>query len=256
MGQQKDRVREVFTEQADSYANSVTIAADSARRDFIEFIGTNKNDRVLDVATGPGFLALLFAKKAASVVGVDLTPAMIERAEATRIKREIANVCFQVGDAESILFPDESFDIVTCGSAFHHFPDPTKILAEMRRVTRNKGKVALLDIITSENIEQATLHNQLEQWRDPTHTRNLTLTELVALFKKSSIKNICTHTYNTPRELDEWFAISHTYGSLADKIREAFIESIPKNTTGLNVHLEGERICFTHTFAWVVGTRT
>ncbi|MCJ7632692.1 class I SAM-dependent methyltransferase, partial [Candidatus Bathyarchaeota archaeon] len=124
MSKQKDRVREAFTKQASSYSSSAIIFAEEARRGFVNFVGTHPNDRVLDIATGPGFLALLFAEKVAAVVGVDLTAAMVERAEATRLKKGLSNICFQEGNAESLSFTSSSFDVATCGSAFHHFSDP------------------------------------------------------------------------------------------------------------------------------------
>lgn len=251
----KDQVRQAFTAQAEAYTRSAVIAAEEARRRFVAFVGPQPQDRVLDVATGPGFLALLFAERATEVIGIDLTPAMLAQAEANRQARQIANVRFQEGDAESLTFPDASFDIVTCGSAFHHLVDPGRVLAEMARVVRPGGRVALIDIITSEIPEQAALHNQLERWRDPSHTRCLALSELVALFEQVGLQDLRAATYVTPRELEEWFAISHTPPEVAERVRAGFVASIPDDATGLGVHWEGDRVCFNHTFAWVVGTR-
>ena len=256
MDHHKDQVLQAFTAQADSYAASAVIAAEEARRRFVEFVGPQSSDRVLDVATGPGFLAFLFAEQAAHVVGTDLTPAMLTRAEANRQARQVNNLCFEAGDAESLLFPDQSFDIATCGSAFHHLSDPERVLAEMVRVVRPGGRVALIDIVTSEIPERAALHNQLEQWRDPSHTRCLPLSELIALFGRAGLRDLRAATYTTPRELNEWFAISHTPVDVAERVRAGFIASIADDTTGLGVRWEGDRICFNHTFAWVVGTRS
>jgi SAM-dependent methyltransferase len=150
----KERTRHAFTTQADSYANSVIVAAEESRRRFVECVAPRAADRVLDVATGPGFLALLFAEQVLEVVGIDLTPAMLARAEANRVQRGLANVSFNEGDAEALPFPDASFDIATCGSAFHHFSDPRRVLHEMVRVTKRGGVVALSDIITSEHADQ------------------------------------------------------------------------------------------------------
>lgn len=255
MDRQKDRVRQAFTAQADTYANSAIIAAEEARRRFVAFVGPRPGDRVLDVATGPGFLALLFAEQVAEVIGVDITPAMLARAEANRAARQLTNVHFQEGDAEALAFPDASFDIVTCGSAFHHFNDPARVLAEMVRVVKPGGRVTLLDIITSEVPAKAALHNQLEQWRDPSHTRSLPLSELIALFGRAGLYDLRAATHTTPRELGEWFAISRTPADVAGRVRAAFIAAIPNDTTGLNVRQEGEHICFDHTFAWVAGNK-
>ena len=252
--QQKDRVLQAFTAQADSYANSAVVAAEEARRRFVSFVGPQASDRVLDVATGPGFLALLFAEQAAEVVGIDLTPAMLVRAEANRQARQMNTLRFEPGDAEMLAFPDHSFDIATCGSAFHHLSDPARVLAEMVRVVRPGGRVALIDIVTSEIPERAARHNQLEQWRDPSHTRCLPLSELIALFGRAGLRDLRAATYATPRELDEWFAISHTPADVAERVRDSFIASMADDATGLNVHYEGDRVCFSHTFTWVVGT--
>jgi len=256
MSQEKKRILEEFTKQADSYANSAVIAAEQARLGFMLFVEPHSTDRVLDVATGPGFLALIFAEKTEEVVGIDLTPAMLERAETNRLKRKLNNLRFQEGDAESLPFPDCSFDIVTCGSAFHHFPDTHHVLNEMSRVAKKNGKIAILDIITSENPEKAELHNQLERWRDPSHTRNLSLGEFELLFERAGLQNIRTARYDTPRELNEWFEISRSPPDVRERVQKAFIDSIPGDSTGLNVHLQGEHVSFTHTFAWIVGSKS
>ena len=256
MSGEKKQIREAFTKQADSYANSAVIAAEEARMGFMQFVGPLSTDRVLDVATGPGFLALIFAEKTAEVVGIDLTPAMLERAEVNRIQKKIINIRFQEGDAESLPFPDDSFDIVTCGSAFHHFSDTLHVLNEMKRVAKEKGKIAILDIVTSETPEKAILHNQLERWRDPSHTRNLSLSEFNRLFKRAGLQNIRTATYGTPRELNEWFEISKSPPNVREMVRKAFIASVPGDRTGLNVHLEGEHVFFMHTFVWIVGSKS
>ena len=255
MTHQKDRMRAAFTTQADSYANSAVVAADEARRGFVKFVAPRTSDRVLDVATGPGFLAMLFAPRTAEVIGIDLTPAMLARAEANRAARGLGNISYKEGDAEALPFPDGAFDIATCGSAFHHFPHPERVLREMVRVSKAGGSIALIDIITSEVPVQAALHNQLEHWRDPSHVRSLPLSELERLCVDAGLHSIRTATYGTPRELDEWFAISRTPPEAATRVRDGFVASMPTDAAGLNAHYEGERVCFTHTFAWVVGTK-
>ena len=251
----KDRVRKAFALQVDSYANSAVVAAEDARRRFVAFVGVQPTDRVLDVATGPGFLAFHFAEQAAEVVGIDLTQAMLQRARSALEERQFTNVSFEEGDAESLHWPDATFDVVTCGSAYHHFADPACVLAETVRVVRSGGRVGLLDIITSELPDKAALHNRIEQWRDPSHTRCLPLSELIAMFGRASLRDLHAVTYSTPRETGEWLAISRTPADVAGRVKTALADSIPNDATGLGVRCDGDRICFNHTFAWLIGTR-
>ena len=249
-----ERVRLAFTAQADSYAESAVIAAEEARRQFVAFVAPQPTDRILDIATGPGFLAFLFAGSAAQVAALDLTPAMLRRAHAAVRDRRLANVHLLAGSAEILPCPAATVDVVTCGSAFHHFADPARVLAEMIRVTRPGGRVALIDIITSEHSGKALLHNTLERMRDPSHTRSLPLSELVALFGRAGLRDLRAATYTTAREIGEWLAISRTPPAIAEEVRARFLSSIDGDATGLDVRQEGDIVRFNHTFAWVVGT--
>jgi SAM-dependent methyltransferase len=99
-------------------------------------------DRVLDVGTASGNTALAAARRRAIVTGVDITPALLERAR-LRAAAEGLPIDFQQGDATALGFEDGGFDVVmsTFGSIFA--PDPEKTAAEMSRVCRRGGKIAL-----------------------------------------------------------------------------------------------------------------
>jgi ubiquinone/menaquinone biosynthesis C-methylase UbiE len=100
--------------------------------------------RVLDVGSGTG----LAAEGAAAIVGPsghitasDISPAMLEQAR--RKLGKLPNVTFSVENAEALTFPDSSFDRVICNMAVMYFADPAQALAEMRRVLRPGGRVAI-----------------------------------------------------------------------------------------------------------------
>jgi ubiquinone/menaquinone biosynthesis C-methylase UbiE len=99
-------------------------------------------DRVLDVATASGNTALAAARRRAVVTGVDITPALLERAR-HRATAEGLHIDFQEGDATALTFKDGSFDVVmsTFGAIFA--PDPEKTASEMARVCRPGGKIAM-----------------------------------------------------------------------------------------------------------------
>lgn len=98
--------------------------------------------RVLDVATGSGNAAIAAARLGVRSVGVDYVPSLLERAR-MRADAEGLAVELEVGDAEALPFPDASFDAVTSVFGSMFAPDHEKVAAELLRVTRPGGTIAL-----------------------------------------------------------------------------------------------------------------
>jgi SAM-dependent methyltransferase len=105
--------------------------------------------RVLDVGCGPGHLANRLARdNGLEVTGLDLDPAMIERARANA-EHEVAaerRPTFVVGGVDALPFPDASFDLVVSTLSMHHWADATAGLAEIGRVLRPDGRALMWDI--------------------------------------------------------------------------------------------------------------
>lgn len=99
-------------------------------------------DRVLDVATASGNTALAAARRRALVTGVDITPALLERAR-LRATAEGLDIVFHHQDAMALSFPDGAFDVVlsTFGAIFA--PDPDKTASEIARVCRSGGRIGM-----------------------------------------------------------------------------------------------------------------
>jgi SAM-dependent methyltransferase len=117
------------------------VAADAARM-------TLPGGRVLEVGCGPGRLAVPLARHGLVVTGLDLDPAMVERA---RINAESAlgvdrRPSFVVGDAASLAFPDASFDLVVSTMSVHHWEDPAAGLREIARVLLPGGRALVWDL--------------------------------------------------------------------------------------------------------------
>jgi SAM-dependent methyltransferase len=107
-----------------------------------ESVPVHAGDRVLDIATASGNAALSAARRRAVVTGVDITTALLDRAR-QRAAAEGLHIDFQEGDATALSFAEASFDVVmsTFGAIFA--PDPGRTAAEMARVCRRGGKIAL-----------------------------------------------------------------------------------------------------------------
>jgi SAM-dependent methyltransferase len=103
--------------------------------------------RVLDLASGVGNPALSIAEvvgPTGHVTATDLGPGMIAYAEELAKSKALRNIDFRVADAESLPFPDRSFDVVTCRFGVMFFPEQIKAFRERRRVLKPGGRVAFV----------------------------------------------------------------------------------------------------------------
>jgi demethylmenaquinone methyltransferase/2-methoxy-6-polyprenyl-1,4-benzoquinol methylase len=114
-----------------------------------DLAGVGPGDRVLDVATGTGDLALELARRVepgGEVVGSDFAEAMLERAREKAAGRP--HVRFEWGDALALDHPDDAFDAATVAFGARNFADVHRGLAQMVRVVRPGGRVVVLEITT------------------------------------------------------------------------------------------------------------
>jgi SAM-dependent methyltransferase len=103
---------------------------------LLEAVDVRRGVRMLDVATGPGYVAAVAAQRGAHVMGVDFSAAMVAEA-----RRRYPAVTFREGDAEELPFPDNSFDAVVMNFGLLHLGRPEQALAEAHRVLRAGGKL-------------------------------------------------------------------------------------------------------------------
>jgi ubiquinone/menaquinone biosynthesis C-methylase UbiE len=103
----------------------------------------------LDVGTGPGIFPLGIAASLPELefLGIDLSPAMIETAQANARERGLdERVHFQVGTAYALPLPDKSVDLLICVHTMHHLEDPLAFFNEAARVLKQGGKYVIVDL--------------------------------------------------------------------------------------------------------------
>lgn len=132
---------------------------------------------VLDVACGAAHAAEPVAGAVRQVVGIDLTPALLKVGALRLADQGVTNILLQEGNAESLPFVDESFDVVYCRSSLHHFVDPRRCVDEMVRVCRSGGRIVLLDLVPpSEHVRDR--FDYVHRLIDPSHVRSILEEEL------------------------------------------------------------------------------
>lgn len=102
--------------------------------------------RVLEIAPGPGYLAIELAKLSpCSIVGVDISETFVRIASENAATAGV-EVAFRHGDAQALPLDSGSFDFIVCRAAFKNFADPVKAMLEMRRVLKPGGKALIVDL--------------------------------------------------------------------------------------------------------------
>jgi SAM-dependent methyltransferase len=128
---------EGWSAQAGTYGGLIGAITSRLAESLLDAAGVRSGWRVLDVATGPGYVAERAAARGASAVGIDLAEGMLELA-----RRRVRGVEVLRADAEELPFDGACFDAVVGGFVINHLPHPQLALAEATRVLGSGGRVA------------------------------------------------------------------------------------------------------------------
>eukprot|EP00904_Undaria_pinnatifida_P001967 jgi/Undpi1/11771/HiC_scaffold_39.g14066.m1 len=168
--------RQEFGKNAAHYADSKPHAKGASLRWLTDNIEPAADWQVMDIATGAGHASFLFADKVASVLATDLTPEMLLQTAKLAQERGLTNLTTEIADAEALQYPDNTFDLVTCRIAPHHFGDIKAFVTEAYRVIKPGGLFGLVDNIMPDG-EAGVYLNAFEKLRDPSHGRCLSMAE-------------------------------------------------------------------------------
>ena len=251
----EDLILDQFTRQATVFSTAPTITDEDALQMIVEAARPGPDDRLLDVACGPGLVVCAFAPHVCDATGIDVTPAMLDRARKLAADKDLANVAWRRGDVYSLPYDDASFTIITTRFSFHHFLDPAAVLREMVRVCAAGGRIVVVDDYASEDPAKAAAFNHLEKLRDPSHSRCLTLTELKGFFGAVGLPDPDASFYELRGDVPSLLARSFPNPGDDVKIIEMFKASAADDRLGVPVRLDVDQIYYAYPVAILAATR-
>lgn len=126
----------------------------------------NPGDKVVDIGSGAGFDSLIAARMVApdgQVVGIDMTPAMIEKAKTAARQAGISNAEFRQGYAETLPIEDGRADVVISNGVLNLIPDKPAAVQEMARILRPGGRLQIGDILVQKAVPESA-KRKIDLW--------------------------------------------------------------------------------------------
>jgi SAM-dependent methyltransferase len=219
---------------------------------MLRAVDLSGREHVLDVGTGTGHTALAFAPQVASVIGLDMTEAMLEQARELAVAQGASNVEFELGDAMALPYDSNRFDIVTCRVCAHHFADVPKAIEEMARVLRPGGWLLIVDTVSPEDPAEDTYLNCIELIRDPSHVRNYSVSQWVAMLAAVGFAAEYKGTWGVPLDFEDWVERMGTPELERSQLRALFDRAPDQVRSGLAIRA-GERYGFDIPIAMLAG---
>lgn len=202
---------------------------------LIRFARITAQDQILDVGAGSGGVSCAIAAEAGSVIGVDVTPAMLECAEQTRAACHPGNVQFHWAEAAALPFPEESFSMVLCRDLLPYLAHPADALASFRRVLRKTGRLVLDELVGSDDPVKRATQETIEIRRDPSFIAALSVRDLERLLRDAGFGAIETERYEVTLRLDDWLSLAAADSATSAAVRSMLEASLVGDAAGLNV---------------------
>lgn len=244
----KAAIQQQFTLTVDVFSKQAPKDTPEVLEEKAAFAGPQPADLALDIACGPGTLALALAPRVRFAVGIDLTHAMLKQAREFQGQYEITCAAFTESEAERLPFPDGTFSLVTCQAAFHHMLKPEFVLKEMVRVTRPEGRLVIIDSVGPEGEEKWRLYNQIEKIRDPSHTASMRLTTFLKMFDDLRLEPVRQSIKRRERSFNRWMHRAGVAASDARYIqtRRLLEEAASDDRAGHSARAQGDDLVIVH----------
>lgn len=225
MSDSKSLSKERFGKFAAGYVSSIGHAKGAELERLLEIAQPQPNWNVLDIATGGGHTAIKFAPHVNHVEATDITPKMLEQVDNHIASKKLGNITTKIEDAESLSYSDNTFDLVTCRIAPHHFPNVAQFVQEAARVLKPTGLFLMQDQLLSDDVVVAALVEAFETMRDPSHHHAYTESQWTTMFEAAGLTVELTEEIIKRQQFVKWARLQDkddtTIGHLSNIVSHA-----------------------------------
>lgn len=217
-------------------------------RHLLKFAQLRPELTILDVGAGAGALAITLAEDGArEVVGIDISPVMLETAELLRLQSRSANVrrvSFRLAPAHALPFRDERFDAIFCRLLLHHSHRPQDILQELARLLKHGGVLILADLLSVDDPVKRATQNAIEEKRNPSHVAARSADQYRKLVTAAGLAIEAEQVVTFERGLDEWLDDMQADSASRTLVREMIEAGLETDAAGLNPRRRSDKIVF------------
>lgn len=248
----KQAVQAQFGKHAEQYVTSQTHAKGEDLPLIVDWLQPKREWTVLDIATGGGHVARTLAPHVKWVAATDLTRPMLAAAARANREEGVENILYVQADAESLPFLDESFDLVTCRIAAHHFPHPAAFVREVERVLRPGGFFLFIDNVVPEDQEMAEWINRIEQMRDRSHVRCLAVSEWETLFSLHQLAAQKSRLRKKHFSFPQWVSRMAESREQEEAVEQCLLQAPEQVKAYLELVIEKNRVLTCQIDEWMV----
>lgn len=174
--------------EAENYDNRRFPYLRSMQEKIVSLLNLNKNQRLLDVGCGTGRalrLASSLVKSKGEFYGIDLSSKMVRVAKSN--SSNYKNMYFYKANSEKLPFKNNFFNLIMCSNSFHHYSNPDKVLNEIYRVLKPKGRIYILDP-TADTLIIKVIEWLLLKRIEKGHVKLYSTKEYKSLFEKAGLQ--------------------------------------------------------------------